>query len=184
MSKNVLMEIVAKVVGLLEPLKPEERFRAIKSALTILGEPSEKLKVNGEGSDDPELLGDSKPNASAWLKQNKITHEELQQVFHNADGTFSVISGVPGKNKREQTLNAYVLEGIKTLLATGKAYFDDQSARDLCESSGCYDTTNHAKILKNKGNLFTGTKEKGWTLTAPGLKHGAALIKEVSKTPE
>lgn len=184
MAKNAPIEIVKKVVGLLEPLTPEDRSRVIKSALTFLGESLGQLEPNGDSSDDSELLGDLKPSAKAWMKQYKITNGELQQVFHNADGTISIIGGVPGRKKREQTLNAYVLEGIRSLLSTGKAYFDDQSARDLCESAGCYDSPNHASTLKNKGNLFTGSKDKGWTLTAPGLKHGAELIKELNKKPE
>jgi hypothetical protein len=36
--------------------------------------------------------------------------------------------------------------------------------------------------IKERGNEFTGTKEKGWSLTAPGLKRGAALVKEMTKS--
>jgi hypothetical protein len=86
-----------------------------------------------------------------------------------------------GRNKKEQTYNAYVLVGIGQLLLTGDASFDDRAARSLCEKFGCYNSANHSTHLREKGNEFTGTKERGWTLTAPGLKRGADLIKDMHK---
>lgn len=74
-----------------------------------------------------------------------------------------------------------MLVGIAKLLSSGDPSFDDKSARALCETSGCYDSANHAASLRDKGNEFTGTKDKGWTLTTPGLKRGAILIKELNK---
>ena len=45
---------------------------------------------------------------------------------------------------------------------------------------GFFDGTNHMKYMKG-GNEFTGSKDKGWTLTAPGLKVGASLVTQLSK---
>lgn len=70
------------------------------------------------------------------------------------------------------------------MLASGEAKFTDKEARALCTSAGCYDGPNHASTLKARGNWFTGSKEKGWVLTAPGLKHGAALIKGLTNQQE
>jgi len=78
-------------------------------------------------------------------------------------------------------LNVYVMAGIAKLLEAGDPSFDDKTARDLCKSAGCFDNTNHSKYLVDKGNEFAGSKDKGWVLTAPGLKRGAALVKEISK---
>ena len=66
------------------------------------------------------------------------------------------------------------------MLISGEAKFTDKDARDVCSSAGCYDATNHATTLKAKGNWFTGTKDKGWALTAPGLKHAATLVKSLA----
>jgi hypothetical protein len=98
------------------------------------------------------------------------------------DGSMAVIAAdIPGKGKKGKTLNAYVLVGVSKFLSTGDPKFDDKSARALCEGSGCYDSANHAQTLKAKGNWFTGTKEKGWSLTAPGLRQGAMIVKELNK---
>ena len=111
--------------------------------------------------------------------------QQLSQVFHVTDEKADVIaSDMPGKNKKDQALNAYVLAGIAQLLSTGEPTFTDKEARALCTSAGCYDQNNHSATLKDKGNWFTGTKEKGWTLTAPGLKHGATLIKSLATDAE
>ena len=120
--------------------------------------------------------------AQTWMKQNDISVDELQSVFLLTNGSVEVIaSDIPGKGKKEKTYNAYVLTGIARLLATDMPNFDDKTARDLCISFGCMDNTNHANYLKNKGNEFSGNKEKGWMLTTPGLKRGGALVKELNK---
>jgi hypothetical protein len=114
--------------------------------------------------------------ARTWIRQSGLSVEQLHQVFHFGDDGIEIIaSEIPGKNYREKTRNAYMLCGISKFLASGEAKFDDRAARELCERSGFYDQTNHAKYMKF-GNEFTGSKDKGWTLTAPGLKQGAALI--------
>jgi hypothetical protein len=73
------------------------------------------------------------------------------------------------------------MAGIAKLLEAGDSSFDDKAARELCKSAGCFDNTNHSKYLGDKGNEFAGSKDKGWVLTAPGLKRGAALVKKISK---
>lgn len=181
MAKNKLTEVVSKVVELLTPLASEDRLRVMRASLTLLGQSASGTNLE-EGKDESEGAADFNAMARAWIKQNSLTHGELEQVFHMADGTVTVIAAdIPGKNKKEKTLNAYVLTGISHLLSSGKPAFDDKSARMLCQTAGCYDSPNHATTLKNKGNWFAGTKDKGWTLTAPGLKHGATLIKELNK---
>jgi hypothetical protein len=69
-------------------------------------------------------------------------------------------------------------------LTTGDATFDDKAARQLCDDLGCYDSANHSVFMGDKGNLLTGSKKLGWKLTAPGLKHGANLIKQANGNGE
>jgi hypothetical protein len=116
------------------------------------------------------------------MKQNGIAAAELEQVFHITEGAVEVIAAyMPGKNKKEQTYNAYILTGLGQLLLTGNPSFQDNSARALCESSGCYDSANHSAHIRDRGNEFAGTKDKGWVLTAPGLKRAAAIVKELGQ---
>jgi len=184
-EKNLNIEEMTEVVRILKPLSSEDRIRVVSAAFSILGEDlpnltskSAILKVDEiEGGD----LGDLPLRARTWMNQNGVTSVELQQVFHLSAGDVEVIAAVPGKNKKEQTYNAYVLTGIGQLLLTGNAAFTDKAARALCESSGCYDNANHSATIRDRGNEFTGSKDKGWTLTAPGLKRAAELVKEINK---
>jgi hypothetical protein len=81
--------------------------------------------------------------------------------------------------RRKCGANAYVVSGISQLLLKGEPSFTDKDARTLCERSGCYDSANHSAHLKDRGNEFSGSKDKGWTLTAPGLKRAAELLKQM-----
>jgi hypothetical protein len=178
MGKTKSSDIVGKIVDLLTPLSSEERRRVVSASLTLLGEATNASAAT-ETEDGGTITTSGK--AKAWQNQNKITANHLGQVFHCEDGKVEVIVGeMPGKNKKEKTLNAYVLAGIAQLLISGEAKFTDKDARALCSSAGCYDAPNHAATLKAKGNWFTGTKEKGWVLTAPGLKHAATLVRNLT----
>lgn len=178
MTKKSITEIVGTVVDLLTPLPSEDRRRIIHAALTLLGEDA-AAKLNtaqGEQQEDSEDVRDLPPRARTWIKQSGLSIEQIHQVYHFDNESVEVIaSEIPGKNNRERVRNAYVLQGIASLLRSGEGRFDDTVARALCESHGFFDGTNHMKYMKG-GNEFTGSKDKGWTLTAPGRKHGAILI--------
>lgn len=190
MQKTKATEILTNIVNLLEPMESGDRMRIINAALVLLGETSTPTRIE-EGASIPEdadserSLSDLPPRARTWMRQHDVSNNELEQVFNVVDGAAEVIaSHIPGKNKKEQTLNCYVLTGIAQLITTGNPNFLDNNARNLCVQSGCYDSGNHATTMKGKGSNFSGTKEKGWTLTAPGLKHAALLIKELSRAEE
>lgn len=188
MTSKKTTEIVTEIVDLLTPIDSAERTRVIQASMTLLGETYSMGRsrasmdaADGEGGDEdaPTTLP---PRARTWMKQNGVSVEDLQQVFHLEDGSADVIAAdLPGKNKKEKTYNAYILTGLSKLLSTGTPRFDDKAARALCVSSGCYDPANHAVHIKERGNEFTGSKEKDWTLTAPGLTRAAALVKELTK---
>ena len=173
------MKVLKEVVELLAPLSSDERGRVMRAAMGYFGETPAIVEEDiGNVAGAVEGLS---PRARVWMKQNSVTSDQLQQVFHMSGDSIEVIAPqMPGKNKKEQTYNAYVISGIAQFLLNGNASFDDKAARGLCERSGCYDNANHSAHLRNRGNEFTGSKEKGWTLTAPGLKRGADLVKEMS----
>jgi hypothetical protein len=181
MVKNKFVDTMSKVVEILTPLSPEERQRVIGASLTLLGDPNiaNKQVVVELKEEEANTLS---LKASLWAKQNEISKEELDQVFLVSEELSEVIaSDVPGKGKKEKTFNAYVLTGVLNLLSTGNSNFDDKSARQLCKLFGCFDEANHAAFFRDKGNDFAGSKDRGWALTAPGLKRGATLVKELNK---
>jgi hypothetical protein len=189
MSTSELMKVTEGIVDLLNPLTCEERRRAVQAAFALLGEGSPPLSNAPAGDAAISVSGDAHPTASAkaqiWVKQNAISIQALDQVFHIEEGKATFIAGeMPGKSDREKTINAYIVAGLASLIASGELRFTDKQARDLCISVGCYDKNNHGTYLKAKGNNFAGTKDKGWTLTAPGLKASAKIVTDLTKATE
>jgi hypothetical protein len=172
------------IINALKPLKSDERHRAVDAAMTYLGE-TKKAPAAEARETAPEGGGDESYPVAAnrWMKQNGVSPDELDQVFlFNGDGSFDIHSA-PGKSKREQTLNTYILTGVGQFLATNTKTFADKLARGFCESIGCLDAANHAAHIKNyTGSEFSGSKSKGYTVTNVGLKRGAALVKELAST--
>ena len=182
MSKQTLKtNAIEKMVSLLEPLSSEERGRLVRSAFAFLGETEPGAAQESSHQSEEQPRTNVGARAKSWLKQNSLSDQQIEQVFHLEEGNCSVIATeLAGKSKKEKTLSAYVLAGTASLLSTDNPNFDDKPARELCESSGCYDSTNHAKYLQQKGNWLTGSKDKGWTITGPGLSRAAAMVKELT----
>jgi hypothetical protein len=178
MAEKKITEALSEIVEILTTFESEDRKKIITAALTLLGETPIANSASRTGADaHGPSLSDFNGKARTWMKQNNLTSEDIEQAFHLNGSTAEVIMEPPGDNKKVKTLNAYLLTGAANLIASGEAKFADKEARDLCTKSGCYDATNHATILKDKGTDFTGSKSTGWTLTAPGLKRAATLVK-------
>jgi hypothetical protein len=174
-AKNIT-DAVSAIVGELAGFSPEERQRIVRASLTLLGDSSENASAKAD-----EDTGDAPfpTKARMWMKRYSVTAEQIAHVFHRDEEGVKIIATIPGPTKREQVVNAYVLSGIAKLLASGESKFDDRAARAVCESGGFFDGTNHMKYMKN--SEFTGSKDKGWVLTTPGLEKGAALVSEASR---
>lgn len=181
MAKENVADAMMKIVTLLTPFTSEERQRMISAALTLLGDAPATGMKSFAGSGDQPILGGNSQRATAWMRQNGLTSHTLEQVFHiDGENVEVVAASVPGKSKKNQTLNAYALAGVARLIAVGDSTFEDKVARELCSNFGCYDSTNHSKYLKDRGNKLAGSASTGWKLTAPGLTHAAAVIKQMS----
>ena len=188
-----IAEIAGKIVALLEPLSSDDRQKVINGSLTLLGEASSggappsgasgsAGRAAGGGAKPDENLSGLSARGTNWMKQNGLTKAQIERVFDiTSDGVTIIASRVPGKNNKEQTHNAYVLQGVSRLLASGETTIEDKAARQVCEDLGCYNKANHAAYMSDKGNVLAGSKGSGWKLTAPGLKHGAELVKQLNK---
>jgi hypothetical protein len=183
-------DVLKNIVDLLEPLSVDDRRRVVGGALSFFGDqatsnvPQPSLANSGAAAHSNESDSRFSVKAQVWMKQNGLGFEQIEQVFHwDGEGHADLIGELPGKSMKERTLAAYVLTGFANYLTTGEGSFDDEVARKISEKAGCFDAGNHAKFLKDKGNDLSGDKVKGWSLTAPGLKRAAALVKEMS-TPK
>ena len=181
------LNALTNIVKYLEPLTDEGRAWVLSSAASrfgtkgVLGKPtlSSLEGPKAENQSYEENIGNvENPKVKKWVKDAGFTEEELESVFYQKGGEYQIIaSDVPGKSKKDKTINAYILVGAAKFLEAGEPNFTDQEARAYCESIGCYDTTNHSKYMKDKGNSMTGSKSGGWTLTMPGLKAAVEVIR-------
>ncbi len=177
MSKKTSTQAVATIVEELADFSSEERHRIVQASMTLLGETPKRLDVSVNEA-EPRQDGELPAKARNWMKQHGLTSEQINQVFHfGEEGGIEIIASIPGATKREQVRNAYVLCGIGRLMASGETKFDDKAARRICELGGFFDGTNHMKYMK--GSEFAGSRDKGWVLTAPGLKLGASLVAQL-----
>jgi hypothetical protein len=170
------------IIAALTPLNSEQRKRTVGAAMIFLGETHIAKESSQLGGAEVDNDGDGTglpANVQRWMKQNGVSADELEQVFQfNGDGTFDLLDA-PGKTKKEKMLNTYVLAGLGKFLTTNDRNFDEATARTYCKTFGCYDQANHAAHMRDRGNEFTGDKSTGYTLTNPGVKRGAALVKEL-----
>lgn len=181
---NALAQATDSVLGILQPLSPEERRKVVQAAFVLLGDDAPSLAYSGkhkgggaqDGSgDDSEL----KPQAKAWMQKNGVTMSSLELFLHVDNSEANAIElPVTDKSAGKRTTAAYLMAGLVALLKTGDPSFADDAARALCTHFGCYDKTNHSKHVKGLGNKVTGSKTGGWKLTAPGLTAIAGLIKD------
>ncbi|TAN24342.1 MAG: hypothetical protein EPN33_00830 [Acidobacteria bacterium] len=179
-----LTDVVTKIVDTLEPLSSDDRKKVLRSALALL---DEAVSASTGGSDAEDDWGGSGPGelglrVKSWMKQNQLTSAQIAETFHLEDDAAQFIGEAQGKSAKEQTFNAYILAGLAAFLVSGETKFTEKDAVELCKKLGCHNTANHAAYLKNHGNEFTGTKAKGWTLTTPGLRRAAELVKTIAKT--
>ena len=184
---NQAVETVPKLMDLLIGLTPEERGRAIKAALVLLGDTGTIHENVGTGR--PQDVGSTGGEgicgkAASWMKKEGITRDQLDHVFLIEPEGAEVIGKMPGNSKRQQTVEAYVLCGLRAFLKDGSFGFTDKEARELCKKVGCYDSPNHYNYKKGFGNYISGNQQSGWKLTNPGLSHAATIVKSVAPASE
>jgi hypothetical protein len=179
-SANSAVDAVSKLIKVLQPLTPEDRQRAITATMVLLGQTNAppvalKAPIDVMGSGDG-ISG----KALAWMSKNSISRDQLDHIFTVEPEAIDVIaSRMPGSSKRQQTVQAFVICGLKAFIRSGDPAFTDKDARELCQKVGCYDTANHSNYMKAFGNLIAGSKDGGWKLTNPGLSEAVKIVKEL-----
>lgn len=185
MSDEAARKALNTIVDALQPLESPDRRRAVLGALHFLEEdwvplPQVKQAAQADfGDNTNESEGAFATGVKQWMKKNELTSEDVEQAFHFEEGRLNIIVDLPSKSKRDNTITIYTLMGLGTYLFTGERKFSDADARDACSKHSAYDANNHAATMNALRSELTGDKKNGWTITMPGLKKGAALVKEL-----
>jgi hypothetical protein len=182
-----IADATTKIYQQLEALPQEDRLRAVRAALTMLGEPiADEPRPRPDPPEESDESTDGfSDKATAWIKKNGVQQAELEEVFHSEGGKVELIIGKAiGRSKRAQTVNTYILTGVAAFLETGNSEFSDEAARGYCQHLGCYDSPNHSNYVKAFGNRIAGSKTSGWKLTAPGLAAAVGLIRQDEEEDE
>lgn len=172
-----IMKSVGVIVEELTPLESDERRRVIDAALTLLGE---KVVAKSSVEDLPEEGGGSyPPRAAGWLRQNNLSHQQIERVFHLDGERADVLVAIPGSTNRDKVRNAYLLVGLWHFLQNGEPKFSDAAAREFCTEAGFYDSTNHAKHFKGWKDVIKAADGQ-WIVTKPGLEAAALLVAQLT----
>lgn len=181
-------ELALEIYNILFPFASDVRLKAIRSAMTSLGEvaapdlgavaeKSDQVSKSQEGLSDLGLG----VKALKWVQKYGLTRGMLDEVFHfrgDKDIDISAAS-VPGGTKLNMTVNCYLLTGACALLKKDSAAFDDSEAIAVCKRLAAYDKNNHTTNRGAVGNKMSGPKPS-FTLTGPGEQAAAELIKEMT----
>ena len=82
--------------------------------MTLLGETPARFVSDGQDAEPrQEQDGELPAKARSWMKQYGLSMEQISEVFHSVNEGVDVIASIPGKTKKDQVRNAYVLLGIK-----------------------------------------------------------------------
>lgn len=176
------VDAVRQLVDTLMPLSAEDRRRAISAATILLGDPGEAPRPLSDSHDHAGILEGISPKASAWMGKNGLSRKLIDHVFSIEGGEIDVIaSKMPGSSRRQQTVEAYLMCGLRSFIQTGEVTFPDKDARALCQKVGCYDSPNHSNYMRALGNRVIGSKDSGWKLTNPGLSEAAHIVKRLTE---
>lgn len=182
MPKVKITEISTTLYDTLLPLESDERRNVVRSAFALLGETADVGFGGKMGDEEEEEDGSALQlgtKAKRWMRQNQITEEIILEVFHfGEDGAEVIALDVLGSSKAAKTQNCYLLIGICGLLGSGEPSLSDADAIELCKHMRCFDPGNNATHRGAVG--LSGSKKKGFTLTAPCLQDAAALVKEMA----
>lgn len=197
-----ISDAISKIVAIIEALPAEHHAQIMRGVEVVLGVSAQvaprtppapaappvpplsderelPLEERAAKFDElPTLLG---KRAQHWARRYGVSAAELERVFHVHDGGVDVIASVTAGSKREGALCCYLLTGVKALLRSDEARFQEAEAVDLCREQLLYDTANHAAYRTSFPPKVVGDKHNGWSLPAPGLEAAAQLVKRLAE---
>lgn len=190
-----ITNVTAAMFDLLEPLESEDRKKCVKAAMVLLGEDF-AVAASPEVGPPAETVGTGNGHVAVastrqlgekvkrWMVQHKVTDAHLDQIYH-IDGTVELIAhSVPGATKKEKTINCYLLVGVRSLIQNDEPKFSDKEGMEFCQITQAYDKNNHTTNRQALSNRVSGDRRTGFTLTVPGLRDAANLIKSMGQQGE
>src|SRR5438874_1612481 len=101
-----LSKVTTNVVELLNPFASEERQKIINAAMMLLGENDANLPRSGAPKEAQSGAKDGvvglAAKATAWVRQNGLTKDQLDHVFDIDGGTVTLIAdNIPGKTSKD-----------------------------------------------------------------------------------
>lgn len=161
-------------------ISAEERRRIFVAVATLCGDVQSQYELGAPPSAPPaaEELAGFPVKAARWLSQNRIPPERMEEIFHiDGSNVELILVEMIGKSRREQTINCYLLEGLRSLIATGEPTLADSEVVALCKKYKCHDVANHAAYRRQSANYLAGDKDRGFVLSAPGLRAAAEIVR-------
>lgn len=126
--------------------------------------------------------------ANHFLKQEKITIKDINQIFYKEDEGFEPLYDDLGTTQlSESQIRLALLEALKNAMKDGNFEFDTETVREECRNRKCYDGGNFSVHFKNKKELFAGfdkrkkEKKEPIKLSGKGKSALAELIKKLSE---
>jgi hypothetical protein len=178
MSMTDIANKTIEVHRILVEISAEDRRRIFVAVAALCGDDVHAVQGPRRLGLAEEERGALHPKAARWIAQNGIASERIGELFH-VDGSASelILVKMIGKSRRMQTINCYLLSGIRSLLVTGVPTLADADAVALCKKYKCHDAANHPTYRKEMANLIAGDKKRGFVLSAPGLGAAAEVLK-------
>src|ERR1700712_4320658 len=136
-----LLEVVSECHRQLLRLSNSSRSKAMKMLMLAFDDDSDATTTGPSSQfssrpDENQRNGERRERrAQNWMKRFDTTDEQLERMF-DLENDYTLVGHLPGSSKREQTINCYLLTGVKSLLQIGEAKFVDSNATDLCKREG------------------------------------------------
>jgi len=124
------------------------------------------------------------PRFKTMAKRLKVTMEKLETLFDFSVDPFALHAvTLPGKNNAEKTRQVVLLAASRSYLSAGLWCADWQEVKALCVNDNCYDSVNHAAILKKGASLIFKNVETGnpIELSSDGIKQAEKLLKSLAE---
>ena len=173
-----IKESLKEVVAIAETCPEKYQVKCFEILLSSLVRAEVEVPITGAAVTAGQV---GEKAAPVFFTRQNITEEEWQKVYHLEGTTYAIIvDDLKETAKAKKQVKLALLEGIKELLTGGVATIIRDDLVESCKKYDAYDSSNFATHMKNQKSLFLA-KGDNWSLTKPGEKRAAEVIKELAQ---